>query len=100
MASIEALGWASSAIIVVTIAAQVHKQWHDDTSRGVSAWLFVGQAAASIGFLVYSVARGNWIFAVTNGLLLAAAIVGLGILLRHRRRARRRGGAAQGGGAG
>ena len=46
----EIVGWTSSAILVVTIARQVYKQWHDHTSEGVSRWLFIGQMAASLGF--------------------------------------------------
>ena len=37
--TIEALGWASSCVLVLTIGAQVYKQWHDDTSKGVSPLL-------------------------------------------------------------
>jgi hypothetical protein len=50
----EAVGWVSSAILVLTIAKQVYKQWREGSSEGVSKWLFVGQMAASLGFTVYS----------------------------------------------
>jgi hypothetical protein len=66
----------------------VHKQWREDSSAGVSRWLFVGQVAASSGFTVYSVLVGNPVFVVTNAILLASALAGLLIVLRHRRRAR------------
>lgn len=82
----EGVGWASSLILVMTIGKQVHRQWTSGTSEGVSKWLFLGQLAASAGFLVYSVHVGNWVFVVTNGVLLIAAMMGLGILLVHRRR--------------
>lgn len=82
----EAVGWLSSIILVMTIGKQVHRQWSSGTSEGVSKWLFLGQLAASVGFLVYSVHVGNWVFVVTNGVLLIAAMMGLGILLLHRRR--------------
>ena len=59
---IEVIGWASSIILVVTIAKQVHKQWSDRTSAGVSTWLFLGQLAASIGFTIYSILVRNWVF--------------------------------------
>ena len=88
MDATEAVGWASSLVLVATIGAQIRKQWRDDTSRGVSPWLFVGQAVASIGFLAYSVLRGNAVFAVTNSLMLVAALAGITILVRHRRRGR------------
>jgi uncharacterized protein with PQ loop repeat len=86
----EMLGWASSFILVLTIAKQVLKQWREDQSAGVSRWLFVGQLAASLGFTIYSWLVANWVFVVTNALMLANALVGLFIVLRHRRRARRR----------
>jgi MtN3 and saliva related transmembrane protein len=82
------IGWASSIVLVLTIARQVHKQWKEDSSAGVSRWLFAGQVAASLGFTVYSVLVGNRVFVVTNAILLANALAGLLIVLRHRRRAR------------
>jgi MtN3 and saliva related transmembrane protein len=81
----DAIGWLSSAILVCTIANQVYKQWHDDTSKGVSSWLFVGQMLASAGFTLYSWLVHNWVFVVTNALMLCAAIVGLAIVRKHRR---------------
>ncbi len=87
--STEAIGWASSAVLVLTIGTQVAKQWRDDTSRGVSPWLFVGQAAASVGFLFYSLRVANRVFVVTNSLLFVSALFGLAILVRHRRRTAR-----------
>jgi MtN3 and saliva related transmembrane protein len=88
------LGWASSAVLLATLARQVHKQWREGTSEGVSRWLFAGQTTASIGFTTYSVLVGNWVFVVTNALILLNAIAGLLIVLRHRRRARDRSPAA------
>jgi uncharacterized protein with PQ loop repeat len=88
MGGADAIGWASSAILVATIGKQVHKQWKAGSSEGVSRWLFFGQIAASTGFTIYSALVGNWVFVVTNALLLVDAIVGLVIVLHHRRRAR------------
>jgi uncharacterized protein with PQ loop repeat len=85
----ELLGWLSSAILVATIGKQVHKQWTEGKSEGVSRWLFVGQIAASTGFTLYSVLVGDRVFVVTNALMLASAIAGLVIVVRHRRRAAR-----------
>ena len=84
----EALGWLSSFILVLTIAKQVWKQWQAGTSDGVSRWLFVGQMAASVGFTIYSVLVHNWVFVVTNALMLVNALIGYAIVLRHRRRQR------------
>ena len=85
----EAIGWFSSFVLVLTIANQVYKQWKSGTSKGVSKWLFVGQITASTGFTLYSVLVRNWVFVVTNALLLVSAIVGGLIVLKHRRAQRR-----------
>lgn len=83
---VEAIGWTSSAILVFTIARQIFKQWHEGTSEGVSTWLFIGQLAASTGFLIYSVLVKNWVFVVTNALMGLNALLGYAITLRHRAR--------------
>jgi MtN3 and saliva related transmembrane protein len=83
----EIIGWVSSFLLVLTIAKQVHKQWKEGSSEGVSRWLFVGQLGASTGFTVYSWLVGNWVFVVTNALMLGNGIAGLLIVLHHRRRA-------------
>ncbi|MFL5395008.1 MAG: hypothetical protein ACJ79G_19445, partial [Myxococcales bacterium] len=70
MGPVDAVGWASSIILVFTIAKQVHKQWKSGTSEGVSKWLFLGQITASVGFTVYSWFVHSWVFVVTNALML------------------------------
>lgn len=87
----EAIGWFSSFILVLTIGKQVYKQWRSGSSEGVSKWLFVGQITASTGFTIYSVLVGNWVFVVTNALLLVSALLGVLIVFKHRRAERRRG---------
>ena len=82
----EAIGWFSSLVLVLTIGKQVLKQWRSGTSEGVSKWLFLGQITASVGFVVYSWLVRNWVFVVTNSLLLLQALVGGALLLKHRRR--------------
>ena len=82
----DAIGWASSGLLVVTLAHQVWKQWRSGESRGVSKWLFLGQLAASIGFLVYSILVANWVFVATNAFLVLNALLGEAIVLHHRRR--------------
>jgi uncharacterized protein with PQ loop repeat len=84
----EAVGWVSSLILVLTIAKQVYKQWQEGSSEGVSKWLFVGQMAASLGFTVYSWLVSNWVFVVTNAVMLVNGLLGLLIVLHHRRRGR------------
>jgi uncharacterized protein with PQ loop repeat len=82
---VQILGWTSSAILLATIGKQVHKQWTDRSSKGVSRWLFIGQLSASVGFTAYSLLVSNWIFAVTNALMAMSAVFGLAIVLHHRR---------------
>ncbi len=75
----ELLGWLSSLILLLTIAKQIHKQWQQRTSAGVSKWLFIGQLAASTGFALYSYLIHSWVFVATNSLMAAAAVIGLAI---------------------
>ena len=81
----EAIGWTSSLILVLTIGKQVYKQWQEGSSKGISKWLFVGQVAASVGFTIYSWLLQNWVFVVTNAVMLLSALAGLGLVLWHRR---------------
>ncbi len=92
----ETVGWLSSLILVVTVGKQVYKQWHEGVGEGVSRWLFVGQIAASTGFVVDSWSFKNWVFVATNALLLVNGAFGLALVLRQRRRERRGGHAALG----
>lgn len=87
--SIQAIGWASSIILVLTIGNQVRKQWREGASEGISKWLFIGQTAASVGFTIYSWLQRDWVFLATNGLMLVNGLAGYAILMRNRRRARR-----------
>ena len=86
---IEAIGWFSSFVLVLTIGKQVYKQWSDGTSEGVSRWLFVGQTTASAGFTAYSWLVHNWIFVVTNAVMLLSGLAGWAITRHHRRRKER-----------
>ena len=88
---LDAIGWASSIILLLTIAHQIHKQWKAGTSEGVSKWLFLGQIGASTGFTIYSLLLRNWVFSVTNGLMLLNGLLGYVITRQQKRRARMRG---------
>jgi MtN3 and saliva related transmembrane protein len=85
----ELVGWASSFILVLTIAKQIYKQWQEGSSENVSKWLFIGQMAASLGFTIYSWLVHNWVFVITNLLMLINGLIGLSIVLYHRKRERR-----------
>jgi uncharacterized protein with PQ loop repeat len=74
----------SSIALLATLLKQLHKQWDEGTSEGVSKWLFIGQTAASTGFTIYSWLVGNWVFVVTNALVLCSALAGLAIVRYHR----------------
>jgi MtN3 and saliva related transmembrane protein len=81
----EVIGWISAGILMVTISRQVYKQWRTRDCTGVSSWLFVGQTAASTGFVIYSFLLSNWIFVLTNSFILLTAIAGQCIYTRNRR---------------
>jgi len=82
---VDALGWVSSAILLATLLSQIYKQWKQGTSKGVSKWLFIGQLATSVGFTIYSVAKGDTVFIVTNSLLTVSAIIGIYIYFHFRK---------------
>jgi MtN3 and saliva related transmembrane protein len=82
----EIIGWASSVLLVLTIGRQIWKQWQEGSSEGVSIGLFIGQMAASGGFLVYSWMVQNWVFVVTNALMVLNGFIGLGITMVHRKK--------------
>lgn len=90
----EAIGWGSSIVLLATILQQLSKQWQEGSARGVSKWLFVGQALASLGFTIYSALLRNWVFTVTNGLMLISALLGMAITFHFKRRSLRQRGAA------
>jgi Uncharacterized conserved protein len=86
----EAIGWASSIILLLTLVKQVYKQWKEGTGEGVSKLLFAGQFLASIGFTTYSYLLGNWVFTVTNGILILNNLVGLYLSFYFKRKNRRK----------
>lgn len=90
----DAIGWASSAILLATIASQILKQWREGNAQGVSRWLFVGQVAASAGFVVYSWMVRNWVFVFTNSLILLSALVGAALVWKQKSGRRKEGGGA------
>jgi uncharacterized protein with PQ loop repeat len=86
---IELIGWGSSLILLLTLMRQVFAQWRTRATAGVSKWLFVGQLAASTGYVVYSYLLHNWVYVTSNIAILATALVGEGIYLRNRMHAQR-----------
>lgn len=84
----ELIGWASSLILLATLARQVYKQWESGNSEGISAWLFIGQMAASTGFAIYSWLVNNNVFVFTNSLLVLNGLAGYAIVVRNRRRSK------------
>lgn len=82
----ELIGWSAAAVLLITISRQVYTQWRDRSTQGLSRWLFIGQLAASTGFVVYSWALGNWVFVISNVLMLGTAGIGQWIYVRNKRR--------------
>jgi MtN3 and saliva related transmembrane protein len=84
------VGWLSSVILILTISRQVYTQWRTKSIAGVSRWLFIGQVAASTGFVVYSVLLENWVFVTTNCFILLTAVAGQCIYIRNKHRSENR----------
>jgi MtN3 and saliva related transmembrane protein len=80
----DVIGWAAGVILLFTVGRQVYTQWKSGKSAGVSKWLFVGQIAASTGFVIYSLMLENWVFVVTNAFMLVTAIIGQVLFLRSK----------------
>ncbi len=80
------VGWLASAILLFTLISQVRTQWKERSAKGVSAGLFAGQIAASIGFVAYSAMVGDRVFVFTNTAILATSLVGQAIYLRNAKR--------------
>jgi uncharacterized protein with PQ loop repeat len=79
------IGWTSSAVLLATLACEVFTQWRERSTAGVSHWMFIGQLAASTGFLIYSYLVANRVFVVTNAALLLTALIGQLIYRRNLR---------------
>jgi len=86
---VELIGWGSSFVLLLTLTRQVYTQWRTRATAGVSKWLFIGQVAASTGYVIYSCLLHNWVYVSSNIAILATALVGEGIYLRNRRNAAR-----------
>jgi uncharacterized protein with PQ loop repeat len=84
----EVVGWISAVILALTISRQVYSQWKSKSCEGVSHWLFIGQLAASTGFVIYSWLVENWVFVAVNTFILLTAMVGQYIYLRNKRLAK------------
>jgi uncharacterized protein with PQ loop repeat len=86
MTTADVVGWISSAILIATLVRQVHKQATRGNGCALSRWLFVGQIAASLGFIAYSVMVGNLVFIVSNVMILGTAIAGQWLYLRNEKK--------------
>lgn len=86
---VDLVGWTSSLLLLATIVAQIGKQWSERSGEGVSVWLFIGQAAASLGFTAYSILVKNWVFTITNSLMFVSGIVGWFLTAHFKRRTAR-----------
>ena len=93
----DAVGWIATGILVLTIGRQAWSQWKQGSTAGLSKWLFVGQTAASTGFVVYSYLLDNVVFVVSNVFLLIIAAVGQWLYLRNRKREDAQGGRSSSG---
>lgn len=86
----ELIGWFAATVLLVTIGRQVYTQWRDRSSSGLSRWLFIGQLTASLAFIAYSWVLHNWVFVVSNVLMLVTAALGQWVYPANRRHPHRR----------
>ncbi len=80
------IGWSGGVVLVIMIAAQMRRQWHERTSKGVSPFLYVLQAVASITLLIYSYLGRDHVFVVLNAIMATSAVFGFVLWLRYRHR--------------
>jgi len=71
--------------LIATLIKQIHTQSKQEDLQGVSRWLFAGQIASSVGFIIYSWMLHNWVFIATNSLILLTALVGQLVFLKKKR---------------
>lgn len=85
------IGWASSIILLLTLIKQVHKQWKDGETEGISSLFFIGQLSSSIGFTIYSYLVKNWVFTITNGILVINNMLGICLYFYFLKKNKKRG---------
>ena len=82
---IDAIGWTAAVVLLATIGpAGLHRIRRDKTSKlvyrdGCSS----GQCAASSLFVIYSWLLSNWVFVITNLMLLVTALIGHAVYRRN-----------------
>jgi len=82
----DVIGWLASAVLLATLVRQIVTMARDESAQGVSRWLFLGQCAASVGFIAYSLMVDNRVFVATNAAILVTAVVGQCIVARRKSR--------------
>ena len=80
----EWLGWIAAVVLVITLFAQVKKNWAEKKLKGVNPALYYGQAFASLCFALYSFTINSWVFVVTNTLAFLSAIIGIYLVHRYK----------------
>ena len=80
----EWLGWTAAVVLLLTLFAQVKKNWEEKKLKGVNPALYYGQAIASLFFAVYSVTINSWVFVFTNTLAFLSAIIGIYLVHRYK----------------
>jgi uncharacterized protein with PQ loop repeat len=80
---VEAIGWLSTGLLLLTLLRQVYTEWKSRSIAGISKWLFAGQCAASIGFSTYSWLLHNWVFLGSNLAILTVAVLGQILYIRN-----------------
>jgi MtN3 and saliva related transmembrane protein len=81
---LEWLGWIAAVVLVITLSAQVKKNWDEKKLKGVNPILYYGQAFASLSFALYSYTINSWVFVVTNTIAFLSAIIGIYLVHRYK----------------
>jgi MtN3 and saliva related transmembrane protein len=79
------IGWTAATVLLARSGAKCIRNGAA-ARKGVSKWLSIGQITASVGFVVYSWLLGNWVFVVTNALMLCMALLGQWIYVSNKQR--------------
>lgn len=78
------VGYAASAITVLTFLPQVIKTWKEKSAKDISLMMFLIAIANEILWIVYGVMIKNDIIIITNIIMMAMASTMVYLKLRYR----------------
>jgi MtN3 and saliva related transmembrane protein len=81
----EAVGWASTPLLLATIGRPVYSEWRSKATAGLSHGYSSDKSRASSGFTIYCILLHNWVFLFSNVAMLVMGITGEVIYISNRR---------------